>query len=53
MIGIIWLTNLENVSNVLAGATILADDYRHATENAQKDDFVYQDPPYDPLIQYF
>jgi DNA adenine methylase len=34
---------------VLAGATILADDYRNATENAQKGDFIYLDPPYQPL----
>jgi DNA adenine methylase len=42
-------SNLENVSKVLAGATILADDYRNATENAQKGDFIYLDPPYQPL----
>jgi DNA adenine methylase len=41
--------NLENVSNALAGATILADDYRNAIENAQRGDFIYLDPPYQPL----
>jgi len=41
--------NLENVSKALAGATILADDYRNVTQNAQKGDFVYLDPPYQPL----
>jgi DNA adenine methylase len=41
--------NLENVSNALAGATILADDYRIVTQNAQKDDFIYLDRPYQPL----
>jgi DNA adenine methylase len=42
-------SNLENVSNALSRATIIASDYRDATENAQKDDFVYFDPPYQPL----
>ena len=44
-------SNLENVSKALVGATILADDYRNVleTENAQKGDFVYLDPPYDPV----
>lgn len=41
--------NLENVSNALARATILADDYRDVTENAQKGDFIYLDPPYQPV----
>jgi len=27
----------------------LADDYRNAIENAQKVDFIYLDPPYQPL----
>jgi DNA adenine methylase len=42
-------SNLENVSKVLAGATILTDDYRDVTQNAQKGDFIYLDPPYQPL----
>ena len=42
-------SNLENVSNALAAATILADDYRNVTQNAQKGDFIYLDPPYQPL----
>jgi DNA adenine methylase len=41
--------NLENVSNALANATILADDYRNVTQNAQEGDFIYLDPPYQPL----
>ncbi len=41
--------NLKNVSNALARATILADDYRNVTQNAQKGDFIYLDPPYQPL----
>jgi site-specific DNA-adenine methylase len=28
---------------MLAGATILADDYRNVTEDAQKGDFIYFD----------
>jgi DNA adenine methylase Dam len=41
--------NLENVSNVLrySGVTISACDYKEATEDAQKGDFIYLDPPYD------
>jgi DNA adenine methylase len=42
-------SNLENVSNALSRATIIASDYRTAIENAQKGDFVYFDPPYDPV----
>src|SRR5215471_490477 len=42
-------SNLENVSNALAAATILAEDYRIVTQSAQKGDFIYLDPPYQPL----
>jgi DNA adenine methylase len=42
-------SNLKNVSNALARATILADDFRNVTQNAQKGDFIYFDPPYQPL----
>jgi DNA adenine methylase len=42
-------SNLENVSNALARATIFADDYRNVTQNAQNGDFIYLDPPYQPL----
>ena len=39
-------SNLENVSRV--HSTISATDYVKATENMQRGDFVYLDPPYDP-----
>jgi DNA adenine methylase len=44
-------SNLEIVSNTLSysKAIILASDCGDATENTQKGDFVYLDPPYDPL----
>jgi DNA adenine methylase len=42
-------SNLENVSNALSRATIFAGDYRDAIESAQKGDFIYLDPPYQPL----
>lgn len=42
-------SNLENVSNALARAIIFQDDQGNVTENAQKDDFIYLDPPYQPL----
>lgn len=43
--------NLENVSNVLRNsrAIIFAGDYKSMLENAQKGEFVYLDPPYDPV----
>jgi DNA adenine methylase len=42
-------SNLENVGDGLARATILANDYRNVTQNAQEGDFIYLDPPYLPL----
>ena len=42
-------SNIENVSNALSTATIFAGDYEDAIKNAQKGDFVYLDPPYDPV----
>jgi DNA adenine methylase len=44
-------SNLENVSNALrySSAIISTGDYRDAIENAQKGDFVYLDPPYNPV----
>jgi DNA adenine methylase len=42
-------SNLENVSNALRYSKILAGDFVDVTENAKKDDFVYFDPPYDPV----
>ena len=47
-------SNLENVSNTSAGATILADDYRIVTQNAQKGDFIYLfRPAISAFKQYF
>ena len=48
-------SNLDNVSNVLrySKAIISAGDYRDVTENAQKGDFVYLDPPYNPVSSTF
>jgi DNA adenine methylase len=44
-------SNLENVSNALrySEAIIFAGDYEDVIKNAQKGDFVYFDPPYDPV----
>jgi len=44
-------SNIENVSNAFrySEAIIFAGDYRDAIENAQKGDFVYLDPPYNPV----
>ena len=44
-------SNLENVSNALrySEAIIFAGDYEDVIKNAQKGDFVYLDPPYDPV----
>jgi DNA adenine methylase len=44
-------SNLENVSHVLrlARATIFAADYKHVVDAAQQGDFVYFDPPYEPV----
>jgi DNA adenine methylase len=42
--------NLENVSNMLRHfrPIISTADYRDVLKNAQRHDFVYFDPPYDP-----
>jgi DNA adenine methylase len=42
-------TNLEKVSKALSKATVFAADYSNVTGNAKQDDFVYLDPPYDPV----
>lgn len=44
-------SNLENVSSALrySEAIIFVSDYRDAIQNAGKGDFVYLDPPYDPV----
>lgn len=43
--------NLRVISQVLqwSNAKLLATDYREATKNAKKDDFIYFDPPYQPV----
>jgi len=43
--------NLRNVSNSLQNAKITHLSYEKAIKSAKKDDFVYLDPPYDPLNQ--
>jgi DNA adenine methylase len=42
--------NLQNVSNALrySKALINVNDYKDALLNAEKDDFIYLDPPYQP-----
>jgi DNA adenine methylase len=42
-------SNLENVSKALSKAIIFAADYSNVTGNAKDGDFVYLDPPYDPV----
>jgi DNA adenine methylase len=41
--------NLEKVSRALSKATVFAADYSNVTRNAKQGDFVYVDPPYDPV----
>jgi DNA adenine methylase len=45
------VTNLENVSNALrySKAVIQVADYKEALHIAEKDDFIYLDPPYHPV----
>jgi DNA adenine methylase len=43
--------NLQNVSALLAGATLISVPFDEAVRAAKKDDFVYFDPPYHPLNQ--
>jgi DNA adenine methylase len=41
--------NLEAVSATLRNTELSSVDFEKAVENAKKEDFVYLDPPYDPL----
>ena len=41
--------NLRTVSQALQGITLLAGDFTRCLETAAAGDFVYLDPPYDPL----
>lgn len=41
--------NLRAVSQALQGVVLLAGDFTHCLETAEAGDFVYLDPPYDPL----
>ncbi|HXX96730.1 MAG TPA: DNA adenine methylase [Candidatus Bathyarchaeia archaeon] len=42
-------TNLEKINKALSKATVFAADYSNVTGNAKQGDFVYLDPPYDPV----
>ena len=41
--------NLRAVSHALQGVALLAGDFTHCLETAAAGDFIYLDPPYDPL----
>jgi DNA adenine methylase len=41
--------NLEAVSIVLSKVDLICDDFSRCLEFAEKDDFIYFDPPYQPL----
>jgi DNA adenine methylase len=41
--------NLKSASNFLKKVDILCDDFETAVKLAKSDDFVYFDPPYDPI----
>lgn len=43
--------NLLRVAQLLRRADLLCTDFEEALEGAQKGDFVYLDPPYDPLSE--
>lgn len=43
--------NLKEVSNLLAGTRIEEGDYYNLLSLIKKNDFVYLDPPYDPLSE--
>jgi DNA adenine methylase len=42
-------SNLENVSNALRYSRAEVADYKEALRKAKKDDFIYLDPPYNPV----
>lgn len=47
------LNNLKAVSIVLRNAELFAEDYQHFLKHhAQPGDFIYLDPPYNPISQY-
>lgn len=41
--------NIRHVSQYLKNVSFTSGDYRHATKKAKPGDFVYLDPPYDPI----
>ncbi|MFB6182321.1 MAG: DNA adenine methylase [Candidatus Magasanikbacteria bacterium] len=41
--------NLRNVNKVLQGTKVYCEDFRDIAEKVEKNDFVYIDPPYDPI----
>lgn len=43
--------NLRAVSKALQGVTLLAGDFERCLEFAERDDYVYLDPPYHPLSE--
>jgi DNA adenine methylase len=44
--------NLHRASRILKNARLMSDDYSSAVKDAEKDDFVYLDPPYLPVGKY-
>jgi DNA adenine methylase len=43
---------LHRASRILKNARLMSDDYSSAVKDADKDDFVYLDPPYLPVGKY-
>jgi DNA adenine methylase len=44
--------NFEGMSRLLTGAELIAGDFQSLVDRAQKDDFVFADPPYTVLHNY-
>jgi len=44
--------NLHRASRILRNVRLMSDDYSSAVKDADKDDFVYLDPPYLPVGKY-
>lgn len=44
--------NLHRASRILKNVRLMSDDYSSAVKDADKDDFVYLDPPYLPVGKY-